>query len=95
MSSKSLLLLSATLGLVVGCSLARPQVRGSLSSQDVADVQADVRETTKAPLRWIEASGEDVFAYTGERMGGTVYLFKRNQAGRLEGCGCGEWDGMP
>lgn len=92
------LLLAATMVLLAGCSLTRPrnpEVRGSLSSQDVADVQAHVRGTTKAPLRSIEAEGEDVFAYTGERMGGIVYLFKRNQAGRLEGCGCGEWDGTP
>jgi hypothetical protein len=91
-------LLTATLVLLAGCSLSRPrypEVRGSLTSQDVADVQAEVGGFTKAPLLWINASGEYVRAYTGERMGGTVYLFKRNQAGRLEGCGCGDWDGMP
>lgn len=92
------LVLAATLALLAGCSVTRPrhpEVRGSLSSKDVADVQTEVGETTKAPLLWIEVSGEDVFAYTGQRMGGTVYLFKRNQAGRLEGCGCGDWDGKP
>lgn len=71
------LLLAATLVLLAGCSLTRPrypEVRGSLSSQDVADVQAGVRETTKAALLRVDASGQDVFAYTGERTGGIVYL---------------------
>jgi hypothetical protein len=91
-------LLVATLVLVAGCSMTKPrhpEVRGSLSSEDVAEVQAEVGRATKAALLWIEVSDEYVEAYTGQRRGGLVYLFKRNHAGRLEGCGCGEWDGMP
>lgn len=91
-------LLAVTLVLLAGRTLTKPrhpEVRGSLASADVADVQAEVGKTTKAPLLWIEVSDDYVEAYTGERKGGIVYLFKRNQAGRLEGCGSGEWDGMP
>jgi hypothetical protein len=91
-------LLVVTLVLLAGCSLARPphpEVHGGLSSQDVANIQSQVRGITKAPLLWIEVSDEYVEAYTGKRLGGIVYLFKRNQAGQLEGCGSGNWDGMP
>jgi hypothetical protein len=89
-------LLSLTLVVLAGCcstGQTRPHISGRLSSQDIADVQTLVRRTSTKPILRIEEAGQRVEAYTGTREGGgIVYLFRRNQAGRLEGCGSGWWD---
>jgi hypothetical protein len=89
-------LLPAAMVLLLGCSSvgdSRPEMHGRLSVQDFADVQAQLRETSTKAILWIKESGEKIEAYTGDRRGGgIVYLFQRNKAGRLEGCGSGWWD---
>jgi hypothetical protein len=81
--------------LLADCSSTRqskPEVRGSLSPRDVADVQAQVRQTARNPILWIEESGDKVEVYTGDKRGdGIVYLFHRDKTGRLDGCGSGWW----
>jgi hypothetical protein len=78
-------LLSTAMIQLTGCA----STWHKLSAQDVADIQAQVPEASRRSILSIDASGEYVEAYAANKI---VYLFKRDKAGRLVGCGAGDWD---
>ena len=95
-SPLSLLLVLGT-AVLVGCTVPaakQPPVRGNVSRRDVADVVADIGRTSSDRILLIEESLGEVTAYTGDKSGGLLYLFRRRN-GRLQGCGGGYWRGEP
>jgi hypothetical protein len=83
--------------MLIGCSTPAtklPPARGTLSRRDAADIVADIRQSSSDRILWIEESHGEVRAFTGDKNGGILHVYRR-KSGRFQYCGGGYWDAAP